>query len=167
MITESSLHREVLNIYYTASERTKPWYDLGRYLEGINEENWVIRWCLWHVFRYRDERNRHRGHGNSYLFFQEKDLPHPDYITFSRKSFSLVPFFEDEADPPASEENLAPTEFKGYNRRESIHSEQTTAVDWSCSDQSDQSDQGDVVFKRKRASIYYDPVRDVYLQPDL
>jgi len=64
MITETALHREVLNIYYTASTRTKPWYDLGRYHEGTNEENWIIRWCLWHVFRYRDERNRHRGQDN-------------------------------------------------------------------------------------------------------
>ena len=26
------------------------------------EENWIIRWMLWHAFRYRDQRNnRNRG----------------------------------------------------------------------------------------------------------
>ena len=40
-------------------------YDLGRYWDGSNEDNWIIRWCLWHVFRYRDERNRSRNTNNS------------------------------------------------------------------------------------------------------
>ena len=35
-------------------------YDLGRDTDRVEEENWVIRWMLWHVFRYRDSRNRNR-----------------------------------------------------------------------------------------------------------
>ena len=40
-------------------------YDLGHDTEGVEMENWVIRWMLWHVFRYRDNRNKHRQNGNS------------------------------------------------------------------------------------------------------
>jgi hypothetical protein len=35
-------------------------YDLGRDTARVEEENWVIRWMLWHVFRYRDSRNKNR-----------------------------------------------------------------------------------------------------------
>lgn len=51
----------MLNIYRNASPQTRVIYDLGRYWDGSNEDNWIIRWCLWHVFRYRDERNRSRN----------------------------------------------------------------------------------------------------------
>lgn len=71
MIMESALHKEVEVIFTSASERTAPWYNLGVYQDGSNRENWVIRWCLWHVFRYRDDRNRHRGN-NSTILLQEK-----------------------------------------------------------------------------------------------
>ncbi|EON69050.1 hypothetical protein W97_08363 [Coniosporium apollinis CBS 100218] len=57
-ITETAMHQEVLRIYSLASPMTRPIYDLGRFRDGPNEDNWVIRWCLWHVFRYRDNRNR-------------------------------------------------------------------------------------------------------------
>jgi len=59
-IPESLRHREILNIYRIASMDTRPYYDFGRDTETIEEENWVIRWLLWHVFRYRDDRNRNR-----------------------------------------------------------------------------------------------------------
>jgi hypothetical protein len=52
---------EVLNIYRNASAHTRRIYDLGREWNGTTEDNWIIRWCLWHVFRYRDERNRSRN----------------------------------------------------------------------------------------------------------
>ncbi|KAF2234019.1 hypothetical protein EV356DRAFT_533315 [Viridothelium virens] len=57
-ITETAKHREILRIYNLSSSYTRPWYDLGRYQEGANEENWIIRWLLWHVFRYSDHRRR-------------------------------------------------------------------------------------------------------------
>ncbi|KAB2575383.1 hypothetical protein DIS24_g8557 [Lasiodiplodia hormozganensis] len=60
-ITETAMHREVLNVYHAASARTRPYYQQGHYMDGRNEDNWIIRWLLWHVFRYRDNRNRHRG----------------------------------------------------------------------------------------------------------
>ncbi len=59
-ISETAIHREILRIYAMARRETKPVYDLGRDTAGIEEENWVIRWMLWHVFRYRDNRNKNR-----------------------------------------------------------------------------------------------------------
>ena len=60
-ISETAIHREIIRIYNTARRETRAVYDLGRDTERIEEENWVIRWMLWHVFRYRDNRNRNRG----------------------------------------------------------------------------------------------------------
>lgn len=40
---------------------TRLYYEQGQHWSGANEENWVIRWFLWHVFRYRDNRNRSGG----------------------------------------------------------------------------------------------------------
>ncbi|KAK5174255.1 uncharacterized protein LTR77_001335 [Saxophila tyrrhenica] len=59
-ISETAIHREILQIYARARRETRPIYDLGRDTAGIEEENWVIRWMLWHVFRYRDNRNKNR-----------------------------------------------------------------------------------------------------------
>ncbi|GAB7364507.1 hypothetical protein MBLNU230_g5316t1 [Neophaeotheca triangularis] len=63
-ISETVLHREILRVYREARPETKMYYNLGRDTEGVNEENWVIRWLIWHVFRYRDNRNRHRRTGS-------------------------------------------------------------------------------------------------------
>jgi len=50
-IIESAKHRAVLAIYRNASPDTKPFYQQAHYLDGKNEENWAIQWCLWHSFR--------------------------------------------------------------------------------------------------------------------
>jgi hypothetical protein len=63
-LNESATHREILNIYQHARPETKPLYDMGRDTQGLEEENWVIRWLLWHVFRYRDNRNKNRRQGS-------------------------------------------------------------------------------------------------------
>lgn len=59
-ISETAILREIVHIYRTARRETRVIYDLGRDTDRIEEENWVIRWMLWHVFRYRDNRNRNR-----------------------------------------------------------------------------------------------------------
>lgn len=59
-INETVTHRQILNIYQHARPETKVYYDKGRDTDGLEEENWVIRWLLWHVFRYRDNRNKSR-----------------------------------------------------------------------------------------------------------
>ncbi|TLD21708.1 hypothetical protein E2P81_ATG08296 [Venturia nashicola] len=59
MITETARHREILSIYSASSPETRVWYDRAVTHDG-GWDNWIIRWCLWHVFRYRDDRNR--GH---------------------------------------------------------------------------------------------------------
>lgn len=59
-ISETVTHREILRIYQMARPETRVVYDLGRDIDRVEEENWVIRWMLWHVFRYRDSRNKNR-----------------------------------------------------------------------------------------------------------
>lgn len=59
MITETARYREIQSIYQAAQPETRWWYDRGVTLDS-GWDNWIIRWCLWHVFRYRDDRNRHR-----------------------------------------------------------------------------------------------------------
>lgn len=54
------MHREILKIYHRASAQTKAVYNEGHDTEVCEEENWVIRWLLWHAFRYRDQRNNKR-----------------------------------------------------------------------------------------------------------
>lgn len=54
---EKAVQREVLAIYQRARPETKILYNLGRDIYMGQEENWIIRWLLWHVFRYRDDRN--------------------------------------------------------------------------------------------------------------
>lgn len=62
-LSETARHKEILNIYRNASPQTRRYYDVGAWRDGPNEENWVVKWCLWHVFRYRDNRNRARANG--------------------------------------------------------------------------------------------------------
>lgn len=59
-MSETAIHREIVRIYRAASSETRVYYDLARDTEAVEEENWVIRWMLWHVFRYRDSRNKNR-----------------------------------------------------------------------------------------------------------
>ncbi|KXS97652.1 hypothetical protein AC579_1170 [Pseudocercospora musae] len=56
-INETAMHSEILQIYHRATPSTKAVYDLGRDTDGLEEENWIVRWLLWHAFRYRDTRN--------------------------------------------------------------------------------------------------------------
>ncbi|KAB2571703.1 hypothetical protein DBV05_g9625 [Lasiodiplodia theobromae] len=58
---ETAMHREVLRIYSLASPTTRPYYQLGRFMDGENVDNWVIRWMLWNTFRYGMNRKRHPG----------------------------------------------------------------------------------------------------------
>lgn len=60
-IMETAMHREVLRIFAGASGVTRPYYERGRYMDGGNEDNWVIRWMLWNIFRYGMNRRRNNG----------------------------------------------------------------------------------------------------------
>ncbi|KXL45265.1 MAG: hypothetical protein FE78DRAFT_125367, partial [Acidomyces sp. 'richmondensis'] len=46
-VTETAIHREIIRIYQLARRETQAVYDLGRDIERVEEENWVIRWMLW------------------------------------------------------------------------------------------------------------------------
>ncbi|CAK1359031.1 hypothetical protein CB0940_05299 [Cercospora beticola] len=61
-IDEDVLNREVARIYHRARSDTKMIYALGQDSDDETSDNWIIRWLLWHVFRYRDGRNVHSSH---------------------------------------------------------------------------------------------------------
>jgi len=56
--TETAIHREVLYIYHSGAAELQALYAQGWYCDNEKEDNWVVRWCLYHSFRYTDRRNR-------------------------------------------------------------------------------------------------------------
>lgn len=52
-ISETAKHNQILSIVAGAQPQTRPYYQVGRYMTKVAEENWVARWYLWHAFRYR------------------------------------------------------------------------------------------------------------------
>lgn len=73
-LQETARHRTILEIYRHARPETRTVYDLGHYTQGPNEENWIIKWMLWHVFRYRDNRNRDSRLRNQSIGSSDQDL---------------------------------------------------------------------------------------------
>ncbi|KAF2642694.1 hypothetical protein P280DRAFT_468009 [Massarina eburnea CBS 473.64] len=57
-LQETKRHSEILKIAQAAGPYTRQYYQMGRYIRGHEEENWVAQWFLWHCFRYRDNRPR-------------------------------------------------------------------------------------------------------------
>jgi len=52
--TDVAIRNAVDTVYRNASPRSLPLYNRGR----PGSDNWVIRWVLYHVCRYRDSRNK-------------------------------------------------------------------------------------------------------------
>ncbi|KAF2807515.1 uncharacterized protein BDZ99DRAFT_356200, partial [Mytilinidion resinicola] len=52
---EKAIHQEVINFWKFASGETHKYYDFGSVRDP---DNWVIRWSLWHVFRYGSSNKR-------------------------------------------------------------------------------------------------------------
>lgn len=73
-ISETAMFREVHTIYERAGPWTKAMYNRGWFSDGPNMDNWIIRWVLWHVFRYRDNRNKNRWSGSSTGATQGNDV---------------------------------------------------------------------------------------------
>lgn len=67
------MHREILQIYRKASDQTRAVYELGHSTDGVEEENWIVRWLLWHAFRYRDQRNNRRPRAGSQVAVSEDE----------------------------------------------------------------------------------------------
>lgn len=63
-ISERAMKAETMRIFHSACPQTRAYYDLTHDRTGQTEENWLIKWMLWHVFRYRDSRNRGRRRKN-------------------------------------------------------------------------------------------------------
>lgn len=68
--TEAAFSRVVRLIWTNASEDTQSWYAIGH---GQNGDNWVILWMLYHVCRYRDNRNKAKQ-ATSRNFHDDDDL---------------------------------------------------------------------------------------------
>jgi hypothetical protein len=59
-LNRESIDSAIDEIARGASERSYPYYELGRSADQ-NIHNWVLKWLLWHVARYRDERNNKKN----------------------------------------------------------------------------------------------------------
>ena len=59
-ICDTVIHSEIKRIYQAATRVMKAVYDLAHDNDRGEEDNWVIRWMLWHVSRYRDKRNKYK-----------------------------------------------------------------------------------------------------------
>ncbi|EMF13259.1 uncharacterized protein SEPMUDRAFT_148616 [Sphaerulina musiva SO2202] len=57
-IEEALMDAEAQRIYATAQPATRSLYDLAIDPALPDRPNWIIRWMLWHVFRYRDGRQQ-------------------------------------------------------------------------------------------------------------
>lgn len=58
--SNAAIRNTIKRIYDSARRETREIYELGRDSEQALGENWIIQWMLWHIFRYRDGRNRNR-----------------------------------------------------------------------------------------------------------
>jgi hypothetical protein len=61
-IADQILSDEAVRVYACASTDTRRIYDLAFDPDRPNDPNWIIRWFLWHVFRYRDGRQARQKH---------------------------------------------------------------------------------------------------------
>ncbi|GIZ37930.1 hypothetical protein CKM354_000135900 [Cercospora kikuchii] len=61
-IDDQIMHDEIARIFHDARPDTRLMFNLGRTSRVDPGENWIIRWLLWHIFRYRDGRNVQRRH---------------------------------------------------------------------------------------------------------
>ena len=67
--TEAAFEATIKSIENNACAQTRPLYNRGRMANG---SNWVIRWVLYHVCRYRDGRNKQRA--QSHQFHDDDNL---------------------------------------------------------------------------------------------
>jgi hypothetical protein len=83
-IHETAWHNEVLRIYNDAQPQTRAVYQFGHDVADPRApDNWIIRWMLWHVFRYRDYRNKQQRSGDDDE--DASDQPSPGASSGSRK----------------------------------------------------------------------------------
>ncbi|KAI9806780.1 MAG: hypothetical protein M1825_006238 [Sarcosagium campestre] len=55
---DAELTRAACRVNQNATPKTRPYFVRGPNHKG--EHHWVALWCLYHLFRYRDDRNRNR-----------------------------------------------------------------------------------------------------------
>lgn len=65
-VDEQIFDAEVAYIFRNAQPATKILYDLAHDGLAVHSANWIIQWMLWHVFRYRDGRQKPKaGRGSA------------------------------------------------------------------------------------------------------
>lgn len=89
-IHETAWQNEVLRIYNDAQPQTRAVYQFGHDVADAQvPDNWIIRWMLWHVFRYRDYRNKQQRSTNEAGSGDDdedgSDQPSPQESSGSRK----------------------------------------------------------------------------------
>ncbi|QIW97789.1 hypothetical protein AMS68_003307 [Peltaster fructicola] len=72
-IDKPAIHKAIASIYARAGAETRALYDRGREPGGSTDSNWIIRWMLYHCFRYRDGRNKRSG--SSVIQERESGIP--------------------------------------------------------------------------------------------
>lgn len=60
-VDEQIFHAEMAYIFRNAQPATKIIYDLAHDADASHRPNWIVQWMLWHVFRYRDGRQKPRA----------------------------------------------------------------------------------------------------------
>ncbi len=70
MFTDAAFSNAIRTVFDNASSQTRAFYARG---QGSGE-NWVIRWMLYHICRYRDSRNK-KSRGKN--FHDDDDLDGP------------------------------------------------------------------------------------------
>lgn len=56
-LNQAAINTAICEIWGNGGQSPRKFYDLGR-SEDPKVYNWVLKWLLWHVCRYRDWRNR-------------------------------------------------------------------------------------------------------------
>ena len=73
-LSETAKQREIVHLFYPSNYPVRRFYQMGQQWTQLaqgttQEDNWVVRWFLWHSFRYRDNRDNRTtnstagGHG--------------------------------------------------------------------------------------------------------
>ena len=68
--TENALRSAIHRIRTGAGSNTRPLYAKGE----TNSDNWVARWFLYHICRYRDSRNLRASRSNKFHEDDDKNL---------------------------------------------------------------------------------------------
>ncbi|KZF19206.1 hypothetical protein L228DRAFT_48464 [Xylona heveae TC161] len=80
-MSETAIDYGINMIWQNASAATWPYYSRGWYTDASgNRDNWIIRWTLYHIFRYRDKRNQKKKSKKTKLVMTNKSSSDDDSV---------------------------------------------------------------------------------------